>query len=108
MDGFYIEDGFTEMKTLPPAAGLYPRVEVRYRPALAQKRHAYQRELTAGTVEKVTAFESDLIVAARVELNGEAVTEKRVGRLVPALRQKLIDLVLGYEGGDQPETALGN
>lgn len=96
----YIDDGYTATKTLPAAPGLHPEVAVRYRPALARVRAEYQYAANAGA-DKLSAFEESLLARQRVELNGEPLDPARAARLKPALRQKLLDLVLGYAGEDE-------
>ncbi len=100
MSGLFIDDGYTGTKTLPAAPGLYPEVAVQYRPALARVRTEHQFAAQLGA-EKVGEFEDRLLAKQVVSVNGEPLDAAKAGRLKPALRAKLLDLVLGYAGADE-------
>lgn len=98
----FIADGYTLTKRLDAAPGLHPAVTVGYRPALAVERT--KLGFVAGTTpEKVAAAENELIERQRVTLDNEPVKAAQAARLVPALREKVLHLVLGYAGGDEDE-----
>lgn len=101
MHGFFIPDGHTAVKTLAAAPGLHPEARVVYRPALARVRTEYHVLTAGGDVDRRTRFENDLIARQVVELGGQPVTPDQAGRLVPALRVDLLNLVLGYQGADE-------
>lgn len=100
MSGLFISDGYTATKTLPAAPGLYPEVVVQYRPALARVRTEHQFAAQLGA-EKASEFEDRLLARQVVTLNGEALEAGKAGRLKPALRGRLLDLVFGYAGEDE-------
>ena len=96
----YIDDGYTRSKRLDAAPGLHPDVTVSYRPALAKVRTELGYAAQGGA-DKVFEFESRLIERQRVTLDGEAVTAERAAKLVPSVRDKVLQLVLGYAGSDE-------
>lgn len=102
MSAILIEDGYTLSKALAARPGLHPAVDVRFRPALSRKRHEYAKALAAGDPAKADAWESDLLAAHVVGLNGDPLPREKCGRVAPELRKALIDLVLGYEPADEP------
>jgi len=111
MSALYIEDGFTLTKTLDAAPGIHPAVDVVYRPALDRARKAYFAATTnTRDLDKIDAAEFDLLTKHVVALDGGAFPGKdRFPRLHPAVRGRLLDLVLSLEAGDvPPETSLGN
>lgn len=97
MSAIYIDDGSTVEQSLPGVPGLYPAVDVVYRPALGRKRLDYGKALAAGDPAKLDAFECGLLDDHVVTLNGDPVPKGKAAKIVPTLRAKLLDLVLGYE-----------
>lgn len=101
----FIEDGYTKRKTIEAVEGIHPEVTVEFRPALPKKRLEYSALLNAGAVDRQFDFETDLILKHLVSLDADpspfgdpksAQAKDRVGRVIPSLRGKLIDAVLGY------------
>lgn len=107
MDELFIQDGYTRTQTLPAVPGLHPEVRVAYRPALARERHAYAAKLATRDAAQADQHECDLIVRHVAELNGQppAAWRDKVAKLVPAVRQQLLDLVLGYSAAQEAADA---
>jgi hypothetical protein len=106
-DSLFIDDGYTATKRLDAAPGLYPAVTVTYRPATSQAR----TELgfaAATTADRVVTLENQLLERQRVALDGEPLTAARAAKLKPALRDKVLNLVLGYAGSDDEAADLKN
>lgn len=99
MLGFFIDDGYTATKTLEAVPGLYPEAVVQYRPALARQRTEFQFVGQMGA-EKSNEAEEKLLVRQKVSLNGTPLTDETVRLVKPALRAKVLELVLGYAGED--------
>lgn len=104
MLSIFIDDGYTATKTLPAAPGLHPEVQVQYRPCLGRVRTEHQYAAQTGA-EKVAEFEDRLLAKHVTGLNGESIDAAKAGRLKPALRGKLLDLILGYAGEDERSDA---
>lgn len=104
-DELFIDDGYTRESHLEAEAGLHPAVRVEYRPAVSRERLAYAAKLGTKDPEQVDRFECDLLARQRVALNGTPLTRELAAKLVPAVRAKVLDLVLGYaaalEAADQ-------
>lgn len=107
MSALFIDDGHTAEKALPAVPGLHPGVDVQYRPALSRKRLEYAKANQTQDPAKIDAYECSLLEEHVVTLNGEPLPRGRAARLVPTLRNKLLDLVLGYEPA-QEKADLGN
>lgn len=107
MSSCFIADGYTATKHLDAVFGLHPAVVVTYRPALSKARTelAFVSNTTA---DKVQDAENKLIERQKVTIDGEAVTAANAARLVPALRDKILALVLGYAGSDEEAADKGN
>lgn len=101
----FIDDGYTRTRHLDAIPGLYPAVVVVYRPALALKRNEHQLAATQGSAEKVTNLESELLARHVITLNEERLTREQAARLVPDLRNKMLNLVLGYMPADEEADA---
>lgn len=99
MLGFFIDDGYTATKTLDAVPGLHPEAVVTYRPALARQRTEFQFAGQMGA-EKSNEAEERLLVKQMVSLNGTPLNAETVKLVKPALRAKLLELVLGYTGED--------
>ena len=91
-----IEDGFTLTDHMPAAPGLHPAVELVYRPALARERNVYQAKLSSKDPEAIDRYENELIARQAVTANGVELRDNkdRARRLHPAIRLRLIDLIL--------------
>jgi hypothetical protein len=100
----FIDDGYTLTKTISAEKGLYPKLVVRYRPALAAKRTELAFAQGA-TVEKLHEKENQLLLDHLVDIAGEKLTQDNVSKLLPDLRQKCLSLILGYEGADEEADA---
>lgn len=100
MASMFIDDGYTVRRKIEAVPGLYPAVDVVYRPAIAKVR----LELATATgrgVDATFAFENDLIAKHLASLNGGPISPEMAGKLVPNLRNAILDLVLGYAGADE-------
>lgn len=104
MLSLFIDDGYTATKTIPAAPGLHPDVHVQYRPCLARVRTEHQYAAQVGA-EKVSEFEDRLLAKHVLGLNGDSLDAAKAARLKPALRGKLLDLILGYAGSDEAADA---
>jgi hypothetical protein len=101
-DAIYIDDGYTQTKTVPGVAGLYPELVVVFRPALARERKAYHQKGQSPDPGVLDTHETELIAKYVVSVNGGEVKDKdRTARLKPAVRGILVDLVLGYAPADE-------
>lgn len=107
MSKLFIDDGYTVTKTLDAAAGLHPAVSVNYRPAIAKARTELAF-VSGTTADKVYDAENKLIEKQHVKLDNESVTAATAAKLVPALREKVLALVLGYVGSDEEASDRGN
>lgn len=104
-DGLFIDDGYTQTRTVPAVAGLHPDLTVVFRPALARERHAYRQRLAVPDPAVIDAHEADLITRHTVSVNGGPLDRPKVDRLKPAVRAILVDLVLGYTPADEAKDA---
>lgn len=104
-DALYIEDGYTQTRTVPAAAGLYPELVVVYRPALARERKAYHAKGQSPDPAVLDNHETDLIGKYVVSVNGGEMEKGKTARLKPAVRAILVDLVLGYAPADEARDA---
>lgn len=95
----FIDDGFTQTKQVPAEPGIHDAAAVVYRPALARSRAEYASAVAAGW-ERTHAVENDILARQVVSVGGHTLTKELAARLVPALRAKVLDLVLGYAPGD--------
>jgi hypothetical protein len=95
-DPLFIDDGYTRQSDVPAEAGIHPGAAVSYRPALPRERVAYAAKMQTRDPDQIDRYLCDLLVRHKVEVNGAALDAHRAGRLVPNLRERVIDLVLGY------------
>lgn len=105
MSSIYIDDGYTAEKTVPAVPGLYPELRIVYRPALARERYAWAIRRQAGDATSLEQSEAELIAKYTVSVNGDRVTREQAGRLKPAVRVILTDLILGYSPEDEAKDA---
>lgn len=101
----FIEDGYTKVKEIDEAEGLHPAAVVVFRPALALKRAELGVIAAGGSAEKIVAWENELIAKYVVNLNGAGVTKADAAKLIPSLRNKVLNLILGYEPSDEARDA---
>lgn len=106
-DSLFIDDGYTAVKKLDAAPGLHPAVSVTYRPATGQARTELRFAASAGA-DRVFHLENQLLERQRVTLDGDPLTAAKAAGLKPAVREKLLDLVLGYAGSDQEAADVKN
>lgn len=97
-DELFIEDGFTRKHAIDAVPGLHPAVEVVFRPAVERERKKYDAALATRDVEKVEAFENDLIARHVQYINGNPPGwwKDKLPRLHPVVRATLLNLVLSY------------
>jgi len=100
MSAFTIADGYTASKQIGARPGLHPACLAEFRPALARKRAEYAEKAKLGA-EKVSAWEDQLVEAHLVSLDGDPLPKGDAARLVPALREQILSLILGYEPADE-------
>lgn len=107
MSELYIEDGYTQTRTIAPVAGLHPGLSIVYRPALDKECAAMRIKLQSSDPAVVDNATTDLIVRFTVSLNGdEGVKDKaKAAKLKPAIRRYLSDLILGYLPADEANDA---
>lgn len=100
-----IEDGYSIDTVIPRVAGLHPAVKVRYRPALAEERHAWLmgadrdvggKERVGRIVDMLTRHVEAWDVKTKRGAEVSPKNTEMVRRLQPTLQAKLLDLVLGY------------
>jgi hypothetical protein len=102
MSELFIDDGYTQSRTIPAVPGLHPDLTVMYRPALDKERAAYRLKSQSSDPAVIDNHTTDLIVKFIVSVNGEEMKDKpRVAKLKPAIRAYLVDLVLGYLPADE-------
>jgi len=101
----FIEDGYTRRKDIDEAAGVHPAAAVVFRPALALKRAELGVIASHGNAEKIVAWENELIAKYVVSLDGVAVTKGDAAKLIPTLRNKILNLILGYDPSDEAKDA---
>lgn len=105
-DSLWIDDGYTQTRTVPAAPGLYPDLVVVFRPALSRERKAYHQKGANPDPAVLDNHETDLIARYVASLNGQELKDKdRLARLKPAVRAILVDLVLGYSPADEARDA---
>lgn len=106
MSGLYIEDGYTEKRTIPAVSGLHPELLVVYRQALDKERNAWRLKSQSADPAVLDNHTTDLIAKFIVSLNGEEMRDKeKIARLKPAIRSYLVDLALGYSPADEVSDA---
>ncbi len=101
--GLLINDGFT----LDAAVEVrpYPAVKIKYRPALPEAVDEYLQDVAAGAKQRAAAavkLLADHLVSWGVldeSGNPAAVTAALLKRVPHPVRQKMIDLVTGYDVG---------
>lgn len=102
----FIPDGYTLTRTIPGVAGLHPDLVAMYRPALALARIAYRNKGQSNDPAVLDAHECELVAKYTVSLNGRDLRSKEeISRLKPAIRQYLVDLILGYLPADEAKDA---
>lgn len=104
----FIDDGYTCTKTLDPAPGLFPKVEVVYRPGLSKARTELSIVSGSNNPTRIEETEAEIVSKHVVSLNGEPLTKEQALKLKPALRVNLLNLVLGYIGSDEEKADLKN
>ena len=104
----FIVDGYTCTKKIEAVRGLHPEVVVVYRPAVAKARIELGMISSSGSVDRVFQFENELLANHVIAVGDTKLTPTLAGQLVPALRGKLLDLVLGYAGSDEEEADVKN
>lgn len=104
----FVDDGYTEQRTIDEAPGLYPKTLVTFRPMTREGLAAFlQRTFKCDetTVSAQTAKEiADRIDSWDVkDVNGNSVpcTDKNILKLRPAFAKRLENVVFGYDAGDQ-------
>lgn len=100
----YIDDGYTNTRTVPATPGLLPELRIKYRQALARVRIEHRATLDTKDTDLITRRENELFKNYVVTVN-EQPLNKDLNRLKPALRAVLIDLILGYAGADEEADA---
>ena len=106
MSELYIEDGYTQSRTIPGVAGLHPDLIIVFRPALDKERNTYRLKNQSSDPAVIDNHTTDLLVKFVVSLNGEEMKDKsKVAKLKPAIRGYLVDLVLGYLPADEAADA---
>lgn len=105
-DPLLIADGYTAVRTVPAAPGLYPELVVTYRPALARERHVYRQKMAGPDPSVFEAGEVDLVARHLVSINGREYRDKdKIAKMVPAVRLWVVNLILGYEPADETQDA---
>lgn len=108
LDSLFIDDGYTETRTIPAVPGLYPEMRVVYRPALDRERNAWRIKGQSADPAVLDQHLTDLIIKYTVSINGQELKDKdKVTRLKPAIRGHLSDLILGYLPADEAKD-MGN
>ena len=105
MSALFIEDGYTQTKTIPAVAGMFPELTVVYRPAISRERVALRMKLNTVDPAVYDNHETEVIAKHLVSLNGEEIPKAKLARLKPAIRAHLVDLILGYEAADEERDA---
>lgn len=100
MSSIFITDGYTRSKQIAAEAGLHPEAHIVYRPALSRARTELGLIVQSGSAERISRFESELIARHVDTISGEKMDVAKAGMLIPSLRVKVIDLILGYVGSD--------
>jgi len=110
MAKFLIRDGYSRSAVVPAVPGLHPELRARYRPALLVQRKEYL--LPVPTPKDAAARDAALIErhveSWNVTDDGDqtAPVKKEIALLLqPALVQRLVDLILGYEPGQEEADA---
>jgi len=104
----FITDGYTLAKKIPAMHGIHPEVSVIYRPAVAKARIELGIIASSGSAERVFQYENDLLASHVITLADQKLTSALAGQLVPTLRGKILDLILGYAGSDEEESDAKN
>lgn len=112
LDCGFIDDGYTATAFIQGRANLYPDVRFSYRPCLTPDRDRINTVAAREPADKAVAVLAKS-VATRVvswdltDRTGAAVlvSAENVLRLKPALFTRLLNIVLGLEGGDTDPAA---
>ena len=106
-DELFIEDGYTRTHTIAAVAGLHPRVQVLFRPALPRERLSYSARLATRDADQIERYERETLARYILEIDGSprAEWEPKLGRMQPTVRQQLIDVVLGYTPAEEAADA---
>jgi hypothetical protein len=116
MEEWAILDGYTIECVIPRVPGLHPRIKLKFRPALADERHAWlmgtERDVDGKARNKRV---TDILkrhleswdVRTRDGKEAGCRDDATLAKLQPALQSKLLDLVLGYAPA-QEEADAGN
>lgn len=101
MSALFIEDGYTQTKTIPAVLGMHPILVIVYRPAIHRERIALKMKFNTLDPAVYDNHEIDLIAKHLVSINGEEIPKARLSRLKPTIRVHLIDLILGHDVADE-------
>jgi len=106
-DTIFIDDGYTQTRTIAAVPGLHPQLTIIYRPVLSKDRWAFRHKVASVDSAVADNAEKELIGKQCVSLNGEVLDKKKIAILKPTVQQHIVDSILGYAPGDEAAD-LGN
>ena len=105
MESLFIDDNYTQTRTIPAVSGLHPDLTIVFRPALSKERVAYQAKSRSLDPTVLDLHETTLIEKYLVSVNGKAFEKAEIVKLKPTVRGYILDLVLGYVPADEATDA---
>ena len=100
-----IQDGYTQKAHIAAVPGLYPALDLEFRPALVEERSVLiDFGKTERDKKKVRAFSYQFLASHIQSWSIDAkVTPENVAKLRPLLYDRIENIVFGYDVGDSAE-----
>lgn len=105
----FIGDGYDLTKSISGRTGVYPKLEIKYRPALDRKVMEYWSQVDTSKGHdapndpaRLDAWLTDLIASNVASINGESLDKAKAAKLLPEIRTILRMLVLSQADADAP------
>lgn len=99
----FVSDGYDFTAVVARVPGIYPRVEMTYRPASPDEKYRFQK--AAIETEKRAAVQAELVAKHVSEWSiGDKPTKEKAMKLQPALFEQIVAIITGYAGTAEEET----
>ena len=105
----FVDDGYVCFKVIAENPGIHGAHDFTYRPSLSKARTELQIASNSGIVKKQEETEAAIVVEHTISLsNAPTITIPLALKLKPALRQAMLNLILGYVGSDEERADVKN